>query len=187
MENSINDNKIEEIVNTNNTRETFNNLNIDDIVSNNFMNESEIDNKLNSLSINNKNENLTYNINDNSNGISNDNEFNNFMKTNFSFNNTLFELGVSIYSNMIFIIISSNSKLGSFYIGVCENRDLLDPMENLYDVQCLLGNRKDEANEFLCNTIITYIFNSILDENNIDKFSKIEKVMLSTSIKYLYV
>ncbi len=112
------------------------------------------------------------------------NEFNNFSKTEFIFNNTEFELGISLYSNLLFIIISSNSKLGSFYVGECENKDTLDPLENLYEIQCILGDRRDEATSFLSNSVITFVFNKMLQSEESHRFDKIEKVIVSTTIKF---
>jgi hypothetical protein len=131
-----------------------------------------IEKNINSLNLNNLNSNIPQN------------EFNNFSKTDFSFNNTKFELGISLYSNTIFIIISTNSKLGSFYIGECENQDTLDPEENLYEIQCILGNRQDEATSVLANSLITYVFTKMFKSENSYKFEKIEKILLSVTIKF---
>jgi hypothetical protein len=125
-----------------------------------------------SLNLNKKNSDITHN------------EFNNFSKIDFAFNNTKFELGISLYSNAIFIIISTNSKLGSFYIGECENKDTLQPEENLIEVKCILGNRQDDSTSFLANSLITYIFTKMFKPENSYKFEKIEKIILSVTIKF---
>lgn len=108
----------------------------------------------------------------------------NFRKTQITLNNTNFDICVSVYSNVIFIVVTQNGKLGSFYVGECEHMDDLSIEENIYEVKCLLGNRQDEQNEQFCNMLIHFIFNYIYNESNIERFSKIEKIILSTTIKF---
>jgi hypothetical protein len=108
----------------------------------------------------------------------------NFRKTQITLDNTNFEICVSIYYNVIFIVVTSNGKLGSFYMGECEHRDDFQSEDNIYEIKCLLGNRQDELNEQFCNMVIKFIFNYIFNENNIERFSKIEKIILSTTIKF---
>jgi hypothetical protein len=136
------------------------------------------------------------NVKTNSNANSSTNNFNynefcssnlnNFNKVEFSYNNKKFELCVSSYSNLIFIIVSTNGKLGSFYLGEVENKDLFDNDENLFEIRCLLGNRKDEINEFFCNNLIIFLLNKITnnESDSYYRFSKIGKILFSTSIKF---
>lgn len=111
----------------------------------------------------------------------NENEFNNFRKIMLTYGNTEFELAVSVYSNLIFIIITENSKIGNFWLGEMEYEDLEDPTENVYNTQCMLGNRKDETSYFLSNFIVQFVLGSIRKK---DSYSKIQKVLVSSAIKY---
>jgi hypothetical protein len=110
---------------------------------------------------------------------------NNFRKSYFKFNKLEIEIAISIYSNLLFVIINSNGKLGSFCVGEVEQESLEfneDPKENIItEVKCILGNRKDEVNQFFNNAIINYI---LAEMKNTNLFDKIKKVLLSTAIKY---
>ena len=44
----------------------------------------------------------------------------NFFKQIFSFNEINFELAISLYSNMMLVIISNNSKMGNFWLAEVE-------------------------------------------------------------------
>lgn len=125
------------------------------------------------------------NIQLNDNPESLDKRFNNFKKVNLSYNNINIELAISIYSNLIFIIITGNSKLGYFYIGELEEdeENMLDPIENIYEIKCLMGDRQNESHSFLSNYIITNVFNKIRASKS-GNFMKIQKILLSSSIKF---
>jgi hypothetical protein len=103
----------------------------------------------------------------------------NFKKSKFNFNESGVEVGVSIYSNLIFIIITGNSKIGALYIGQTDKEDPLDSEENFHEVSCLLGNRKDEVTQHFATFLITQLLNYLSKKN-----SKIQKILLSSSIKF---
>jgi len=113
--------------------------------------------------------------------------FNNFQKITFTWNTVALELGVSCYSNLVFLILSSNGKLGCFYTGEIENQEEINNNSdneydtNIYEIKCLLGNRRDEANYVLCSNIITNLLSRVIKKN---PHSKIKKIIVSTSLKF---
>jgi hypothetical protein len=107
-----------------------------------------------------------------------ENEFNNFRKTKFAYKENEYELGISLYSKLIFVIISENCKMGNFWIGEIEGEDINDG-EDFTEIKCLLGDRTNEMNSFFANFLISYLLTSFKES----KFSKIQKVLLSAPIK----
>jgi hypothetical protein len=107
-----------------------------------------------------------------------ENEFNNFRKTKFNFKDIEYELGISLYSKLIFVILSENSKMGNFWIGEIEGEDFNDG-EDYTEIKCLLGDRTNETNSFFTNFIISFLLTSLKES----KFTKIQKVLLSAPIK----
>ena len=107
----------------------------------------------------------------------------NFRKSVIQLPNGTVELGISFYSNMLFVIINSNGKLGNIWIGELE-QESDDHEENFSDIRCILGNRKDQISQFLSDTIINFIFNEIKINKNDSKFNNIKKIMLSLALKY---
>ncbi len=103
----------------------------------------------------------------------------NFKSTIFEYLGFKFTLCITIFSNLIFVIISQNGKLGSFYLGEKDQeKDFLEEEseEFVINTKCLLGNRKDETNLFLSETLIRKIFQSSSEY--------IKKVLISTTIKF---
>ncbi len=107
-----------------------------------------------------------------------ENEFNNFRKTNFTYMDVTYELGISLYSKLILVMISENCKMGNIWIGEIEGEDINDG-EEFMEIKCLLGDRMNETNSFFANFLITFLLKSLKDS----KFSKIQKVMLSAPIR----
>ena len=110
-------------------------------------------------------------------------ENSNFRKSIIQLPKGNIELGISFYSNLLFVIINSNGKLGNIWIGELE-QEADNQEENFSDIRCILGNRKDEIIQFLSDTIINFIFNEIKINKNDSKFSNIKKIMLSLALKY---
>jgi hypothetical protein len=93
------------------------------------------------------------------------------------------ELGISFYSNVLFVMINSNGKLGNIWVGESEQEsETLE--ENFSDIKCILGNRKDEISQFFSDAIINYIFNEIRNSKIETKYDNIKKIMLSLALKY---
>jgi hypothetical protein len=123
-------------------------------------------------------------------------KLNNFKKINFEFNEITFELGISLYSNLVFVILmpTTNLKPGSFWQAEIEEENeegLVDDDEEEIgtklksDVKCLLGNRKDEASNFFSNFIINFVSNGIkksIGSGHI--LERVKKVLFSFSIKF---
>ena len=110
--------------------------------------------------------------------------FRNFESSNFNFKGKEFTMSIAMFTNMIFVIITQNGRLGSFYLGEKESDEsnaFIDEEgeEMLVTTNCLLGNRKDEANAFLCECIIKRLFKACAGN-----LEKINKVLLSTTIKF---
>jgi len=106
----------------------------------------------------------------------------NFRKTEIELAKGKIELGISFYSNALLVIISSNGKLGNFWVNENEDEDPLE--ESDYDVRCILGNRKDEVSQFFSHAIINYIFSEIKSSKSHSLYSGIKKVLLSFTLKY---
>jgi hypothetical protein len=106
-------------------------------------------------------------------------QLNNFRKANFKFKDVEYELGISLYSQLIFIIVTENSKLGNMYIGEIENEDFIEEDSEFFDVKCILGDRNNEESQFLANFVINYLFRSLKNSNN----SKIQKILVSSTLK----
>ena len=109
--------------------------------------------------------------------MENDEKLNNFRKINFKHKDIEYELGISIYSKLIFVIFTDTCKLGNMYIGELEEEDM-DETEFM-DVKCILGDRSNEESQFLANFIINYIFTGLKQTDN----TKIQKVLVSSSLK----
>jgi hypothetical protein len=106
----------------------------------------------------------------------------NFRKTDIQLANGKIELAISFYSNALLVIISSNGKLGNFWVNENEEEDSLEDID--YEVRCILGNRKDEVSQFFSHAIINHIFTEIKSSKSQSLYSGIKKVLLSFTMKY---
>ena len=80
------------------------------------------------------------------------------------------------------VIISSNGKLGNFWIS--DNEEENDALEeNDYEARCILGNRKDEVSQFFSHAIINFIFHEIKNKEQ-SLYNNIKKVLISFTLKY---
>ena len=108
----------------------------------------------------------------------------NFRQSNFEYKNIKYEISVSLYSNLIFIIISSEGKITNLY---SMDTDVFTEENNYYDneedkseieiAKCILGDRRNEKNQFIANLLLTYISKSISSKSD-----KIEKIILSLNL-----
>ena len=85
----------------------------------------------------------------------------NFFKQIFSFNEINFELAISLYSNMMLVIISNNSKMGNFWLAEVEeeSEEMLDDEEVSIDLNCILGERNNEFYQVVANMIVRKLLN----------------------------
>jgi hypothetical protein len=104
-------------------------------------------------------------------------KLNNFRKISFKHKEIEYELGISLYSKLIFVILTDTCKLGNMYIGELEE-DEMDETDFM-DVKCILGDRSNEESQFLANFIINYIFAGLKKNGN----TKIQKVLVSSSLR----
>jgi hypothetical protein len=109
----------------------------------------------------------------------NTSQINNFKKINFKFQEVDYELAISLYSKLIFIIITESSKLGNMYIGELEGETINDEENDFYDFKCILGDRNNEPSQFLANNVINLIFSSLKKIGN----TKIQKILISSTLK----
>lgn len=109
--------------------------------------------------------------------ISENNAFNNLLKDCFTYDNVNYEVLILLYSNAMLINITSCCKFGIIYEGV-EEIDNIDD-ENIYEVKCLMGDRKNEISQFLANILNIRIFNCLKKRS-----LKIEKNIISISINF---
>jgi len=108
------------------------------------------------------------------------NAFNNFFKDSFVFENVNYDIIILLYSNVLLINLTSCNKFGIMYEGIQEVDDIDEDENNIYEVKCLIGNRKDDLSQFLANMLNIWIFNCLKNTNLI----KMEKNMISISINY---
>ena len=102
----------------------------------------------------------------------------NFRKNEF-YHNKKYELGVSIYSNAIFIIVTANGKMGSIYQLETSEEEEADTefipgltseepqykLPELKSAECLIGDRRDERNQFIANIILSFVSKEIQKKN----------------------
>jgi len=89
------------------------------------------------------------------------------MKSKFiNFNNKEFFFSFIAYSNINFLILSQQKKIGNLYEAEVEEPEFqIDQNEDEeelppnYEVRCLLGNRFDALNNFISNFIAAFCFN----------------------------
>lgn len=111
------------------------------------------------------------------------NKSTNFRNLIFEFNNIKYEIGVSLYSNAILIIITTNGKIGNLYSLDLSSEHMLDSYtksqedKELETAECLLGNRRDERSHFISNVLLSLLSNKISL-----KSSKIQKLVLSIAL-----
>jgi len=119
----------------------------------------------------------------------NKNEFNNFQKKKFAYNSVQYELGINLYNNMIFFILTSTGKLGSIYLHEIISEETFEfetdeekndnSLINNDNIVTLIGDRKDELSLFICNILLSYIVNNLkIKERN----NKIVKLMMSICV-----
>ena len=108
----------------------------------------------------------------------------NFRQSNFEYKNIKYEISVSLYSNLIFIIISSEGKITNLYSmdtdAFTEENNYYDNEEDKSEIEiakCILGDRRNEKNQFIANLLLTYISKSISSKSD-----KIEKIILSLNL-----
>jgi hypothetical protein len=107
-------------------------------------------------------------------------QLNNFRKVNFLYKGSDYELGISLYSKLIMVILTDNCKFGNMYIGELEEEDIMvEDESDFMDVKCILGDRNNEESQFLANFAINYIFTGLKKAGN----TKIQKVLVSSSIR----
>ena len=108
----------------------------------------------------------------------------NFRQSNFEYKNIKYDISVSLYSNLIFIIISSEGKITNLYSmdtdAFTEENNYYDNEEDKSEIEiakCILGDRRNEKNQFIANLLLTYISKSISS-----KSKKIKKIILSLNL-----
>ena len=108
----------------------------------------------------------------------------NFRQSNFEYKNIKYEISVSLYSNLIFIIISSEGKITNLYSmdtdSFSEENNFYHDEEDNSEIeiaQCILGDRRNEKNQFIANLLLTYLCKSISSKSD-----KIEKIILSLNL-----
>jgi hypothetical protein len=108
----------------------------------------------------------------------------NFRQSNFEYRNIKYDISVSLYSNLIFIIISSEGKITNLYSmdtdAFTEENNYYDNEEDKSEIEiakCILGDRRNEKNQFIANLLLTYISKSISSKSD-----KIEKIILSLNL-----
>ena len=108
----------------------------------------------------------------------------NFRQSNFEYKNIKYEISVSLYSNLIFIIISSEGKITNLYSmdtdSFSEENNFYHDEEDKSEIEiakCILGDRRNEKNQFIANLLLTYISKSISSKSD-----KIEKIILSLNL-----
>jgi hypothetical protein len=107
-------------------------------------------------------------------------QLDNFRKVNFSCCGIEYELGISIYSKLIFIILTDTCKLGNIYIGELDDEDIITEEDSDFlDIKCILGDRSNEESQFLANFIINYIFAGLKKANKL----KIQNILVSSSLR----
>ena len=108
----------------------------------------------------------------------------NFRQSNFEYKNIKYDISVSLYSNLIFIIISSEGKITNLYSmdtdAFTEENNYYDNEEDKSEIEiakCILGDRRNEKNQFIANLLLTYLCKSISSKSD-----KIEKIVLSLNL-----
>ena len=108
----------------------------------------------------------------------------NFRQSNFEYKNIKYDISVSLYSNLIFIIISSEGKITNLYSmdtdAFTEENNYYDNEEDKSEIEiakCILGDRRNEKHQFIANLLLTYISKSISSKSD-----KIEKIILSLNL-----
>ena len=108
----------------------------------------------------------------------------NFRQSNFEYKNIKYEISVSLYSNLILINISSEGKITNLYSmdtdAFTEENNYYDNEEDKSEIEiakCILGDRRNEKNQFIANLLLTYISKSISSKSD-----KIEKIILSLNL-----
>jgi hypothetical protein len=112
------------------------------------------------------------------------------------FNNKEFFISFMAYSNINFIMLSQEKKIGNLYEAEIEEPEFqIDQEEDEeelppnYEIKCLLGNRFDNLNNYISNFIAGFLFN-IFDKaekkaNEIKPkfFKETEESILNTKIR----
>ena len=108
----------------------------------------------------------------------------NFRQSNFEYKNIKYDISVSLYSNLIFIIISSEGKITNLYSmdtdAFTEENNYYDNEEDKSEIEiakCILGDRRNEKNQFIANLLLSYLCKSISYKSD-----KIEKIILSLNL-----
>lgn len=88
------------------------------------------------------------------------------------YKNFKFFLQFICYSNLNFILLSENKKIGNLYLAEVEEPEYrieddedIDQLPPEYEIKCLLGNRFDNLNSFVSNFISSNLFNSFHQAN----------------------
>ena len=108
----------------------------------------------------------------------------NFRQIFIEYEQIKYEISVSLYSNLIFIIISSEGKITNLYSmdtdAFTEENNYYDNEEDKSEIEiakCILGDRRNEKNQFIANLLLTYLCKSISSKSD-----KIEKIILSLNL-----
>ncbi len=108
----------------------------------------------------------------------------NFRQISFEYEQIKYEISVSLYSNLIFIIISSEGKITNLYSididSFSEENTFYHEEEDNSEIEiakCILGDRRNEKNQFIANLLLSYLCKSISSKSD-----KIEKIILSLNL-----
>ncbi len=108
----------------------------------------------------------------------------NFRQISFEYEQIKYEISVSLYSNLIFIIISSEGKITNLYSmdtdSFSEENNFYHEEEDNSEIEiakCILGDRRNEKNQFIANLLLSYLCKSISYKSD-----KIEKIILSLNL-----
>lgn len=106
----------------------------------------------------------------------------NYRHDTFQVNNIKYDIGISIYSNAIMIIVTYNGKIGNMYTLDADEEEEMNYIEEgdapeIKMCQCVLGDRRNEKIMFIANLILSSIQKKISIKN-----SKIKKLILSLTL-----
>ena len=111
----------------------------------------------------------------------------NFRKSKFDINNKSYEICISLYSNCLFVLISSNGKISSMFSYDSELEDEEDDEEAVFldeeqesnpennkintvkISRFLFGDRRNEIIHFIANCLISYLFTKLKGNQKVKK------------------
>ena len=112
----------------------------------------------------------------------------NFFKVTFGFKGKNFELGFSLYSNLIFIIVTYDAKLGNIWLAEIEEETegyLLEEEDNdiNFEIKCILGERNNELYRIISSMIVRKLSSIYRKKGNLLKTVLVSLAFRSSDIE----